>query len=124
MITLAVVMLAVLAYLAGYAITARRFYAAKRPFTEPLNCRNWIGCAHGEHHPVYCYLREGTLIDSATEALALALLAGLAWPIAGLGLLVLAAGRRLVGSGELPGERDARIARMERDAGITQGGAK
>ncbi len=105
-------------YLVGFVRAGRWLYARKRPFTEPLSCQ-WSHHANGEHVSL-CYMRPGTLVDSTGEALALALLAGLAWPFLLLALGALRLGK-LVFAGDvkaLPAERDAKTARLERDLGI------
>ena len=107
------------AYIYGFIHVTRWWYMRTRPFTEPLNCRGWINCRSGKHDSM-CYRRtENSLIDSPTEALVYAAGLGLIWPLALLAIGALYVARLLVrGTPELPGERDAKIKRLERENDI------
>lgn len=107
--TALVAWLCVAAYTALTLLAARWRYAAIRPYTEPVSCRDWAGCDRGRHDQ-RCYRRFG-MVDSSGEAVFFALLTGLAWPLILPGVLA----RRLVISGarELPEETEAKIKRLE-----------
>lgn len=117
--TTGIALAATLAYLAVATMVIRWRYTATRPFTEPLTCRDWLSCRAGKHDSM-CYRRtKDTLIGSATEALLYATGLGLIWPLALLAIAGLRVARLLVrGTPELPGERAAKIARLERENGI------
>jgi hypothetical protein len=117
MMTVLVAFGSILTYLALGLPVARTGFQRIRPYTEPLNCTTELSCSsrHNGKHYNSCYRRWG-LVDSKGEAAAIAILWGILWPISGLILVVVSAIQ--TGIRELPEEREAKISRMEREAGI------
>src|SRR2546429_526029 len=107
-----------LAYLAAGWFCARWWYQCKRPVTEPLSCTTPLSCsaAYNGKHYRSCYSRPGSLIGSAAEAAAYAVLAGLTWPVVLLALVLASAAVRALGRDgrPLPEEIAAKTERLER----------
>jgi hypothetical protein len=107
----------VVIFAVGFVLMGRATYARKRPFTEPLACERPAACFHT--HYSGCYRRPGTLVDSDSEAVWTALLYGVGWPAVLTACAVAALGRLVLSSRKpLPGEVDARNARLERELGL------
>jgi hypothetical protein len=100
----------VTAYTALTLAAARWRFRAIRPYTEPLSCSTPLACRDRPRHHDSCYRRRG-MIDTRAEAVAFALLTGLAWPL----ILPAMAVSRIVSAGPrvLPEELAAQIKRLE-----------
>ena len=105
----------VLGYLLCGVVTARKWYAHIRPWTEP------VACAYTDRHKHadFCYRRWGE-VDNPGEAAGFAALAGLLGPFWLLGQAAIQLVRFGIthGQPQLPEERDAALARLERETGM------
>lgn len=100
-------------YVAGWLACARHLFGRWRPSTEVVRCRYPDTCRYSGSHDSECYKRGGLMApDSSGEAVMFAMLAGLAWPLAWMPLLVMWRPR------PLEGEMAARIRRLERELGV------